>query len=124
MVRGVHSYLIGSIVVLGSLAVLAGCSGRFFAEREPWRRDAEIACLSSGAVSESAARVRIEPINGPGACGADFPLKVSSVGMSMPLAFGDELRPRSDIPSSSMPPRWPTGPLPYDSAPRVPPPVT
>jgi hypothetical protein len=123
MVRGVHSYLIGSIVVLGSLAVLAGCSGRFFAEREPWRREAEVACLNSGAVSESVGKVRIEPISGPGACGADFPLKVSSLGMSMPLAFGDEPRPPSDIPSGSMPPRWPTAPLPYDASPRVPAPA-
>src|SRR4029453_4010994 len=104
MVRGVHSYLVGSIVVLGSLAVLAGCSGRFFGERESWRRDAEVACLSSGALSGGAGTVPLEPINGPGACGADFPLKVSSFGVGVPLAF-DDPRPPSTIPNTAMPPR-------------------
>ena len=47
-----------------------------------------------------AGKVRIQPINGPGACGADFPLKVSALGAGMPLAFGDELRPPSNIPNA------------------------
>lgn len=114
MVRGVCWYLVGS-VVLGSLGVLAGCS-QFFAEREPWRRDAEVACLSSGAVREGAGKVRIQPINGPGACGADFPIKVSGLGEGASLSFGDELRPPSAIPNSAMPRRWPGEPGPYDSS--------
>ncbi len=74
MVCGVRGILVGFIVV-GLLAVLAACSGRFLSEpREAWRHDAEIACLKSGAVGEGAGKVRLEPINGPGACGADFPL--------------------------------------------------
>src|SRR5690348_18490077 len=117
MVCGVRGYLLCSFVVLGSLAVLAGCSGRFFAEREPWRREAEIECFSSGAISEGAGKVRIEPISGPGACGADFPLKVSALGAGRPLAFGDELRPPSNIPAGSLPPRWPAAPAPYDRPP-------
>src|SRR5215470_20042848 len=107
MVCGVRGYLLCSFVVLGSLAVLAGCSGRFFAEREPWRREAEIECFSSGAVSEGAAKVRIEPISGPGACGADFPLKVSSLGVGAPLAFEDEMRPPSIIRNAQAAPRPP-----------------
>jgi len=107
MVCGIRGYLLCSFVVLGSLAVLAGCSARFFAEREPWRREAEIECFSSGAVSEGAGKVRIEPISGPGACGADFPLKVSSLGVGVPLAFGDEARPPTIIPNGSPPPRFP-----------------
>ena len=121
MVRGVRGVLVGSVVV-GSLAVLAACSGRFLSEpREAWRHDAEIACLNSGAVGE-AGKVRIQPISGPGACGADFPLKVSALGASMPLAFGDDLRPPSNIPNASLPPRWPAAPAPpYDRpAPRYP----
>jgi len=115
MVRGVRWYLVG-FVLLGSLGVLAGCSGgRFWAEREPWRREAEIACLNSGAVGEGAGKVRMAPISGPGACGADFPLKVSALGEGVPLAFGDDLRPPSSIPSASLPPRWPTAP--YERAP-------
>src|SRR5262245_3965702 len=120
MVRGVRGVVVGSVVV-GLLAVLAACSGRFLSEpRAAWRRDAEIACLSSGAVSESAGKVRIQPISGPGACGADFPLKVSGLGAGMPLAFGDELRPPSNIPNASLPPRWPAAPAPYESPPRYP----
>jgi hypothetical protein len=42
------------------------------AEREPWRAEAEKACLKSGAVKETADLVRIDPISGPGACGAEF----------------------------------------------------
>src|SRR5215467_10742572 len=108
MVRGVRGVLVGSVVV-GLLAVLAACSGgRYLSEpRAAWRRDAEITCINSGALSESAGKVRIEPINGPGACGADFPLKVSALGASMPLGFGDELRPPSNIPNGSLLPRWP-----------------
>jgi len=123
MVCGVRWYLVG--VVLGSLGVLAGCSGgRFFAEREPWRREAEVACLSSGAVSEGAGKVRMAPVSGPGACGADFPLKVSALGEGLPLAYGDELRPPSSIPSAALPPRWPTAPAPYERAPSYRPPAS
>src|SRR5262245_1478585 len=118
MVCSVRSYLLASMVLLGSLAVLAGCSGRFFAEREPWRRGAEVDCLTSGAVSEDAGKVRIEPISGPGACGADFPLKVSLLGAGTPLAFGDEQRPPQNIPV--MPPRWPPPPPPYERVPSYP----
>src|SRR5262245_17133148 len=116
MVSEIRWYLVSS-VVLGSLAVLAGCSGRFFAEREAWRSEAEAACFNSGSVSEGAGKVRIEPINGPGACGADFPLKVSSLGVGAPLAF-DEPRPPSNIPLP-----WPTGPIPFDRSPRYPTPT-
>src|SRR2546429_147703 len=52
MAWGVRSYLVGSIV-LGVLGVLAGCSGSmFFAEREPWRHDAEVQCLGTGMIKE------------------------------------------------------------------------
>src|SRR3954452_3931679 len=121
MVRGLCWYLVGSIV-LGTLAVLAGCSGnRFLSEpRAAWRHDAEVECLNAGAVSEGPGKVRIEPISGPGACGADFPLTVSSLGAGGPLAFGDDMRPPSNIPSAAISPRWPTAPSPPVSAPRYP----
>ena len=78
MAWGVRWYLVGSIV-LGLLGALAGCSGGgFFAEREPWRHEAEVQCLNTGVVKEGAGIVRIRPIQGPGGCGADFPLKVST----------------------------------------------
>ena len=50
MARGVAKYLVGSIV----LVALAACNRTWFAERDPWRHDAEVACLKSGAVKEGA----------------------------------------------------------------------
>jgi Extensin-like protein C-terminus len=105
MAWGVRWYLVGS-VVLGLLGVLAGCSGGgMFAEREPWRREAEVHCLESGAVKEGAGIVRIKAIRGAGVCGADFPLRVSSLGESALLSFADDLRPPATIPGIN--------PLPY-----------
>src|SRR5208282_2961213 len=107
MSRGVQWSLFGSAVV-AALIALAGCSHYLFAEREPWRHDAEVACLNSGAVKESPERVRISAISGPGICGADFPLRVSALGDSAPLGYDDEpVRPPSAIPNAAMPPRWP-----------------
>src|SRR5215475_3814685 len=93
--RGVRWYLVGSLV----LVTLAGCKG--FEEREPWRRQAEEACLKEGSVKQGPAVVLIEPINGPGVCGADFPLKVGELGEGAPLSYGDEaVRPPSDVPQA------------------------
>ncbi len=97
MTRGVRQALIGSFVLAALLAV-AGCGHYFVAEREPWRHEAEAACLSSGAVKESPARVRITAINGPGMCGMDYPLKVSALGDSAPLGYDEEpVRPPNPI---------------------------
>ena len=107
MSRGVQWSLFGSAVV-AALIALAGCSHYLFAERVPWRRDAEVACLNSGAVKESPERVRISAISGPGICGADFPLRVSALGDSAPLGYDDEpVRPPSSIPNAALPQRWP-----------------
>src|SRR6266404_5459621 len=97
MVRGVRLYLVGSFVLVS----LAGCGRGFFqsAEREPWRTEAEIACLKSGTVKENAELVRINPISGPGVCGAEYPLKVAALGESSG-SFGfadDSLRPPASI---------------------------
>ena len=103
MTRGVRWYLVGSFVLVS----LAGCGRGFFSEeREPWRAEAEIACLKSGAVKENAELVRIDPISGPGACGAEFPLKVAALGESSGT-FGfadDDLRPPANVGNQ---PRWP-----------------
>jgi hypothetical protein len=115
MARGVCWYLIG-FGVLGGLGLLAGCSGgSYFAEREPWRHQAEAQCVDSGAVKEGAGKVRIRAINGPGMCGADFPIKVSALGESESvLGYGDELRPPAAIPSRAGAARlrWPGVPVP------------
>jgi hypothetical protein len=111
MTHGVRLYVVGFIVLVS----LAGCGRGLFQseEREPWRAEAEIACLKSGAVKESADLVRISPISGPGICGAEFPLKVAVLGESKgSLGFADnELRPPAAIRGSQ--PRWPgSQPLP------------
>ncbi|MFH1343743.1 MAG: extensin family protein [Pseudomonadota bacterium] len=106
MTRGVRLYLVGSFV----LVALAGCGRGFFqsAEREPWRAEAELACLKSGAVKENAELVRINPISGPGVCGAEYPLKVAALGESIgSFGFADDLRPPGNIGNA---PRWPVSP--------------
>jgi hypothetical protein len=105
MTRGVRLYLVGSLV----LVALTGCGGGFlfWQEREPWRREAEVQCLRSGAVKEGAGVVRIEPISGPGICGAEFPLKVAALGGSSTYGYTDEVRPPGVIPGGPLPPRWP-----------------
>jgi hypothetical protein len=110
MTRGFRWSLVSSVVLV-ALTALAGCSHYWLAEREPWRHDAEIACLNSGAVKESPARVRISAINGPGMCGADYPLRISAVGESGPLGYTDEpVIPSGSIPDAAMPQRWPGTP--------------
>jgi hypothetical protein len=107
MSRCVQWSLAGCLIIAGLIA-LAGCSHYLYAEREPWRHDAEVACLNSGAVKESPARVRVAPISGPGICGADFPLRVSELGDSAPLGYDDEpLRPPGAIGGGALPQRWP-----------------
>ena len=77
MKGGVASYLVGA----GVLLALAGCGrGIFTGERAPWRHQAEVECMKSGTVKLGAGVARMEPIEGPGMCGADFPLKVAVLG--------------------------------------------
>jgi Extensin-like protein C-terminus len=117
MTRGACWYLVGSVVLVS----LAGCGRGFFSEeREPWRAEAEVACLKSGSVKEGPDIVRIDPISGPGACGADFPLKVAALGEgSATYGFADDdVRPPAGIGNQ---PRWPGNqpspqPAPYYSS--------
>jgi hypothetical protein len=58
-------------------------------------------------VKESADLVRIDPITGPGVCGAEYPLKVAALGeSSQSFGFADDLRPPASIGGGSQP-RWP-----------------
>ena len=122
MTRGVRWFLLGSLV----LVTLAGCGRSYFqfAQREPWRREAELACLNSGTVREGAGVVRISPIEGAGVCGADFPLKVTALGESAALGFADEvIRPPGAIGGASRPlpeARWPISQSPYQAPPPAP----
>jgi len=115
MTRGVRLYLVGSFVLVS----LAGCGRGFFqsAEREPWRAEAEVACLKSGAVKETAELVRISPISGPGVCGAEYPLKVAALGENITsFGFADEsLRPPGAIGNQ---PRWPVARAPAAAPPQ------
>src|ERR1700680_3184096 len=123
MARGVALFLVGSLV----LVALLGC-GRWFEQRDPWRHDAEVECLQSGAVRQGPSVTPMSPIEGPGACGADFPLKVAALGAGPALGFADEPRPPGAIPGSALPPAYPrefAGSPPYPPYQRQPPaPVT
>src|SRR4249919_3155770 len=98
-----------SLVGAGVLLALAGCGrGFMLGERAPWRHEAEVACMRSGAVKIGVGVVQADPIEGPGMCGADFPFKVSALGESSPLVgYADDLRPPGSIPNSAQMPRWP-----------------
>src|SRR5438552_4987877 len=113
MARGPALYIVGSMVLVG----LAACGKSWFEEREPWRHEAEAQCLKSGAVKEGPAIAQMRPIQGPGICGADFPLKVSALGESAVLGFADDLRPPGSIPQYSPAPMARPAPEPlYPSA--------
>src|ERR1700674_4570165 len=118
MARGVALFLVGSLV----LVALLGC-GRWFEQRDPWRHDAEVECLQSGAVRQGPGVTLMSPIEGPGACGADFPLKVAALGAGPALGFADEPRPPGAIPGSALAPAYraefPGGP-PYPPCQRQP----
>jgi hypothetical protein len=91
-------YLTGSVLVL--LLALAGCGRSMLqtGERAAWRHQAEVTCMKSGAVKMGAGIVQIEPIEGPGMCGAEFPLKVAALGgSSAAIGYGEEVRPPGSI---------------------------
>jgi hypothetical protein len=116
---GVRWYLVGSLVLVS----LVGCGRAWFGAREPWRREAEVACLKSGVVKEGPAVALLRPIDGPGMCGAAFPLKVAALGeQGTALGFANDLRPPAPIPqtTSSVPPQL-TSPYPPRAYPSPPP---
>jgi hypothetical protein len=121
MTPGVRWYLVGSFV----LVTLAGCTPSWMEEREPWRREAEMACLKTGTVKESPSVALLGPINGPGMCGADFPLKVAALGEGQ-TALGywdDSVRPPGMVPQAGPAyPQQPRSPAPtYRAPPQYPP---
>ncbi|MSO67044.1 MAG: extensin [Pseudolabrys sp.] len=100
-------YLTGAVMLLA----LAGCGRSMLqtGERAAWRHQAEATCMKSGAIKVGTGVVQIQPIEGPGMCGADFPLKVAALGESAAVGYADDLRPPGAIPngSSGQMPRWP-----------------
>jgi hypothetical protein len=106
MTRGRFFLLIGGLTVL---LALAGCGRGFMqAQRAPWRHQAEAQCMQSGAVKFGAGVVQVKPIEGPGMCGADFPLKVSALGETgSRIGYQDVPRPPGGIGDSAQMPTWP-----------------
>ncbi len=83
MRRGGVAFIALTLIGLG----VTGCGLFRFEQREPWRAQAEEACLSQRLVQPSAYMSRSSPIEGPGACGISYPFKVAafaggSVGLS------------------------------------------
>jgi Extensin-like protein C-terminus len=96
------------------LVLLDACGLSWFEERPAWRHDAEVACLKSGAVKQGAGIAELRPIQGPGMCGADFPLRVTRLGEGGPLGFADDPRPPGAIPRvQEYPPPAPGAATPY-----------
>jgi hypothetical protein len=105
------------------LLALAGCGRSYFLseERAAWRHDAEIACIKSGAVKIGVEQ--IDPIEGPGMCGMDFPFKVAALGEASSagaMSYADPPVPPGSIPSASSSdmPRWPPSEPRYAPPPR------
>jgi hypothetical protein len=97
MRRGLVAFFALSLVGLG----LTGCGLFRFEQREPWRAQAEEACLSQRMVQPTAYMALSSKIDGPGACGMDYPFKVSaftngSVGLKSNVTLACPIIPRID----------------------------
>jgi len=97
MRRGLVAFFALSLVGLG----LTGCGLFRFEQREPWRTQAEEACLSQRLVQPSAYVALSSKIDGPGVCGMDYPFKVSaftngSVGLKTKVTLACPIIPRID----------------------------
>ncbi|MFC1455832.1 extensin family protein [Microvirga arabica] len=97
MRRGLVAFFALSLVGLG----VTGCGLFRFEQREPWRAQAEEACLSQRLVQPSAYMALSSKIEGPGACGMDYPFKVSAfnngaVGLKSKVTLACPIIPRID----------------------------
>jgi len=97
MRRGLVAFVALSLVGLG----LTGCGLFRFEQREPWRAEAEQACLSQRLVQPTAYMALSSRIDGPGACGMDHPFKISAfangeVGLKSKVTLACPIIPRID----------------------------
>ncbi len=97
MWRGAVRYSVFS----GVLVLLSGCGLFDFEQREPWRDEAEQACLAAKAVKVSAYVEPAREIDGPGACGMLRPFRLSAVadgtvGLSSTATLGCPIIPVVD----------------------------
>ncbi|WP_244470312.1 extensin family protein [Microvirga vignae] len=72
-----------------------------FEQREPWRAQAEEACLSQRLVQPSAYVAMSSKIDGPGVCGMDYPFKVAAfnngeIGLKSKVTLACPIIPRID----------------------------
>jgi len=98
MRRGLVAFGALTLVGLG----LTGCGLFRFEQREPWRTQAEEACLSQRLVQPSAYMSRASKIDGPGVCGIDYPFKVAafsagSVGVTRQVTLACPIIPRIEL---------------------------
>src|ERR1051326_6684797 len=117
MLRAMARLLARYVAFAFLLILLDACGRSWFEERPAWRRDAEVACLKSGAVKQGAGIAELRAIQGPGMCGADFPLRVTMLGEGGPLGFADDPRPPGPIPRVQEYPPPPPGAAPAYPAP-------
>ncbi len=95
-----------ALSALIAASLVAGCGFGFRKpERAQWRKDAEAACFRSKAVKESSYIRRLGGLDGPGACGADLPLKVAGVASesSRVMAYAQDLARGQDVTTASYP---------------------
>lgn len=69
---------------LATAATLAACGGLRREQRAEWRAQAEIACIKAGKVRETPYVKISKSIDGPGVCGANYPMKVSALTSAVP----------------------------------------
>ncbi len=104
MTRAVPLTLVGCTVLVS----LAGCGRGFFqtAEREPWRAEAEVACLKSGVVKETADSDEIElpPDGAPDARPIDRPRSYEPPPRNPPSYSQQRLGPAQGTPISAFGP--------------------
>ena len=86
------------LAVTGIGVLLSGCGFIRHEPREPWRAEAEAVCMRSGIIRQSAYIRQTKPIDGPGPCGAELPLKVTAFqndSQSLALALASTGAPQS-----------------------------
>ena len=97
MRRGIVAFSALTLIGLG----VTGCGLFRFEQREPWRAQAEESCLAQRLVQNTAYMSRSSPIDGPGACGISYPIKVAafsggSVGLTNKATLACPIIPTID----------------------------
>lgn len=71
-------------VSVGAAIAVSACGGIRREQRAEWRAQAELACIKSGKVRQTPYVKISTSINGPGVCGANYPMKVSALTSVVP----------------------------------------